>query len=79
MNFLLILTLFNTLIGKFFCNDGNRNEGEWKDGNMHGQGKKSDLLNALLILTLFNILIGKSFHNDGNRYEGEWKVGKKHG
>jgi len=79
LNVLLILALFNALIGEFFFNDGGKYEGEWKDGNMHDQGKKSDLLNALLILTLFNILIGKSFHNDGNRYEGEWKAGKKHG
>jgi len=43
LNDLLILTLFNTLIlGKFFYNDGERYEGEWKDGMKHGQGKKSD-------------------------------------
>ena len=43
-----------TFIGKFFHNNGNIYEGEWKDGNQHGQGKKSYLLNALLILTLLN-------------------------
>jgi len=41
LNDLLILSLFNTLIiGKFFYNNGDRYEGEWKDNNMHGQGKK---------------------------------------
>jgi len=62
--------LFNALIGKFFWNDGDRYEGEWKDNKMHGQGKKSAFLNYLLILTLFNAFIGKNFWNDGNRYEG---------
>jgi len=41
----LILTLFNALIGKKFYNNGDRYEGEWKDGKKHGQGKKSYLLN----------------------------------
>ena len=27
-------------IGKWFLNDGERYEGEWKDNKMHGQGKK---------------------------------------
>jgi len=67
--------LFNALIGEFFWNDGNRYEGEYEDGFMHGQGKKSALLNYLLILTLFNAFIGKFFWNDGNRYEGELKDG----
>ena len=76
MNDLLILTLFNTLIGEFFCNNGNRYEGEWKNDNMHGQGRKSDWLNDLLILTLFNTLItGKFFYNNGDKYEGEWEAG----
>jgi len=29
---LLILTLFNSSIGKFFCNNEDRYEGEWKEG-----------------------------------------------
>jgi len=37
---LLILTLFDDLIGKWFGNNGDRYEGEYKDGFMHGQGKK---------------------------------------
>ena len=37
---LLILTLFDDSIGTQFGNDGNRYEGEWKDGKKHGQGKK---------------------------------------
>jgi len=65
--------LFNAFIGKYFWKDGNRYEGEWKDGMKHGQGNKSALLNYLLILTLFNAFIGEFFWNDGNRYEGEWK------
>jgi len=72
LNYLLILTLFNDLIGEFFYNNGDRYEGEWKDDKKHGQGKKSALLSYLLILTLFNALIGEFFWNDGNRYEGEF-------
>ena len=79
MNDLLIQTLFNTLTGKFFCNNGDIYEGEWKDNEKHGKGKKSDLLNDLLILTLFNTLIGKYFVNDGGRYEGEWEDDNRHG
>jgi len=37
---LLILTLLDDSIGKWFGNNGDRYEGEWKDGNRHGQGKK---------------------------------------
>jgi len=38
---LLILTLFNNIfVGKEFCNNGKIFEGEYKDGIMHGQGKK---------------------------------------
>ena len=29
------------VVGKIFYNDGNRYEGEWKYGNMDGQGKKN--------------------------------------
>ena len=67
--------MFDTFIGKLFCNNGDRYEGEWKDNEKHGQGKKSDLLNDLLILTLFNTFIGKYFCPNGDRYEGEWEVG----
>jgi len=75
----LILTLFNFLIGKFFYNIGGRDEGEYRDDKLNGQGNKNKLLNDLLILTLFNILIGKSFFINGDRYEGEFKDGKKQG
>jgi len=34
--FWLILTLFNAWIGKEFYNNGDRYEGEWKDGKPHG-------------------------------------------
>ena len=44
LNDLLILTLFNTFIGKYFWNNGDRYEGEFKDGKRHGQGKKSDFI-----------------------------------
>ena len=47
--FWLILTLFNAWIGKFFYNDGDRYEGEWKYGKKHGQGKKSDFYWMILI------------------------------
>jgi len=67
----LILALFNALIGKLFCNGGERYEGEFKYGKTRGQGKKNDIL----ILTLFNTLIGKFFCNDGNTFEGEWEAG----
>ena len=46
----MILTLFNAFIGKFFGNNGDRYEGDWKDDQMHGYGKKTDLF----ILRLFN-------------------------
>ena len=62
-------------IGKYFYNDGNRYEGEFKDDKKHGQGKKSYLLNDLLILTLFNTFIGKFFCNNEDRYEGEGEAG----
>ena len=71
----MILTLFITLSGKFFCNNGNIYEGEWKDDKKHGQGKKSYLLNDLLILTLLNSFIGEFFCKNGERYEGKWKSG----
>jgi len=34
----LILSLFGDSLGKWFGNNGNRYEGEWKDGEQHGQG-----------------------------------------
>ena len=40
LNEILILTLFNALIGKKLYNNGDRYEGEWKDGKTHGQGNK---------------------------------------
>jgi len=79
LNDLLLLILFNALIGKYFWNDGDRYEGEWKIGINHGQGNKCDWLNDLLILTLFNAWIGKFFQNNGDRYEGEWKDDMKQG
>ena len=69
----MILTLFNALIGKKFWKNGDRYEGEWKDGNGHGRGNKDDWLDDLLLLTLINTWIGKFFKNNGDRYEGEWK------
>jgi len=59
-NDLLIRSLFNAFIGKCFCNNEDRYEGEWKDGKMHGKGNKSDLFNGLLILSLFNAFIGEN-------------------
>jgi hypothetical protein len=53
----LILTLFNAFIGEFFYNQGDRYEGEWKDGKKHGQGNKSVLLKLftdLKIVECFN-------------------------
>jgi len=40
LNVLLILSLSDGSIGKWYEKKGNRYEGEWKDNNMHGQGKK---------------------------------------
>jgi len=37
LNALFIILCF---IGEYFGNNGNRYEGEWKDGKYHGQGKK---------------------------------------
>ena len=79
MNNLLVLTSFNASIGKLVLKNGESYEGEWKDNQLHGQGKKKDLLNNSLILTLFYASKGEYFLNDGNRYEGEWKDGKVHG
>ena len=41
-SYLLILTLFNTLIGKFFYHDGSIFEGDWQENWMDGKGKKFD-------------------------------------
>ena len=35
---LLIVTSHCELLGIFFYSCGNRYEGEWKEGNKHGQG-----------------------------------------
>jgi len=76
LNDLLILTLFNTLIGEFFHNDGTRYEGEWKEDMEYGKGMKRDVF---IKDFLINIWIGKLFYNDGNIYEGERKDGKRNG
>jgi hypothetical protein len=34
---------FNILIGEYFWNNGDKYEGEFKDGQENGQGKKRDL------------------------------------
>jgi len=36
MIYLMILKLFNAFIGKKVWNNGERYEGEWKDGSIHG-------------------------------------------
>ena len=64
------------LISKYFFNNGNLYDGEWKDDRKHGQGNKSDLSNDLLML---NDLIGMFLWNDGDKYEGEFKYDKKDG
>jgi len=72
--------LFNDSKGKQFWNNGDRYEGEYKNGIMHGKGKQTSyLLYDLLILTLFNDSKGKKFWNNGDRYEGEYKNGIMHG
>ena len=38
--YLLILPLFDDAKGKLFYNNEIEYEGEWKDGEKHGQGKK---------------------------------------
>jgi len=76
----LILTLIDDSIGKWFGNNGNRYEGEWKNDHRHGQGKKQVIkFYDLLILTLIDDSIGKWFGNNGDRYEGEWKDDYRHG
>ena len=37
---LLTLTMFDDSIGKWFGNNGDKYEGEWKDGKRHSQCKK---------------------------------------
>jgi len=72
MIYWLIRTLPDDSIGKWFGNNGDRYEGEWKDGNMHGQGKK-EMINLMIDLRLFDDSIGKWFWNSGDRYEGEFQ------
>jgi len=36
----LIQTFFDDSIGKLFYDDGDRYEGEWKDGKWNGLGRK---------------------------------------
>jgi len=38
----LILTLFNVSIGTYYLNNGDRYEGEWKEGYINGKGRKFD-------------------------------------
>jgi len=45
-----ISTIFNALIGKLFWSDWNKYEGELKDYNFHGQGRKREKL----IMSLLN-------------------------
>jgi len=61
LNYLLILTLFNAFIGKYFWNDGNRYEGEWKDGWINEKGKKFDSKGKLIEEGMFakGVLIKK--------------------
>ena len=44
LQFLLIFKLFDDSIGKWFGNSGDRYEGEWKDGQKNGQGKKKEIV-----------------------------------
>ena len=40
MHLLLVgLVFYCALIGEYFLNDGEKYEGEWKDGKAHGQVK----------------------------------------
>ena len=67
-------------LGKYFWKSGDRHEGEFKDGNVHGQGKKSYLLNDFYwFWTLSNAFLGEYFWNSGDRYEGEWRDNNIHG
>jgi len=39
--------LFDDSVGKWFGNNEGRYEGEWKDGIMHGRGKK-EVINFMI-------------------------------
>ena len=62
--------------------DGETYEGEWKDGQKHGQGKYT-YTNGTTYKGEFKDGKkhgkGKYTYADGRTYEGEWKDGKKHG
>lgn len=62
--------------GKFYCTDGSRYEGAFKDNKANGYGTILLSYN-LLILRLFKK--GKYFYADGSTYEGEYKNDKPHG
>jgi len=60
--------VFNSInIGTFTYSNGEVYDGEWKDGNMHGNGKNS------------NNSLGIFKYKNGNKYDGYWKLNKKHG
>ena len=41
---LMTYVLYFDFVGKYFYSNGNRYEGEWKDGNKHGQGKNKIII-----------------------------------
>jgi len=45
---LLILSLFNILIGEYFLNNGDIYKGEWKEGWINGKGRKFDSKGKLI-------------------------------
>ena len=45
--YFLTRTLFNNLIGKLSQNDGERYEGEWRDGKRNGQGR-NEVINFMI-------------------------------
>jgi len=42
--------MFDDSLGKWFGNNGDKYEGEWKNGKMHGQGKK-EVINFMIYLS----------------------------
>jgi len=69
-------------LGTYYYNDGNRYEGEWKDGIKNGKGtyyfKSGDRYEGEWKDGIKNGK-GTYYYNDGNRYEGEWKDNKFNG
>ena len=69
--------------GTYYYNDGENYEGEWKDGERHGQGSLYDSIGIKLYEGKWEDDkengYGTYYYENGARYEGEFKDGELHG